>query len=37
VATDLLPSATTDPASLDAGDALGPFRDRFVIPDPDLV
>ncbi len=31
------PSATVDPAALDAADPLGPFRRRFVIPDPDLV
>jgi kynureninase len=31
------PSATTDPAALDAADPLAPFRRRFVIPDPDLI
>ena len=31
------PTATSDPAALDAADPLGPFRRRFVIPDPGLV
>ena len=31
------PSATADPAALDAADPLAPFRRRFIIPDPDLV
>src|SRR3954453_14797404 len=31
------PSADADPAALDAADPLGAFRDRFVIPDPDLI
>jgi kynureninase len=31
------PTATADPAALDAADPLAPFRQRFVIPDPDLV
>ncbi len=29
--------ATADPAALDAADPLAAFRDRFVIPDPDLI
>src|SRR5689334_3785965 len=29
--------AAADPAALDAADPLGSYRDRFVIPDPDLV
>jgi kynureninase len=29
--------ATIDPATLDAGDPLAPFRRRFVIPDPDVI
>ena len=33
----LAPIATADPAALDAADPLAPFRDRFVIPDPDLL
>jgi kynureninase len=37
VALDTDPIATADPAELDAADPLGPFRRRFVIPDPDLV
>jgi kynureninase len=37
VATDVLPTATSDPAALDAADPLASFRDRFVIPDPDVV
>ncbi|HET7031144.1 MAG TPA: kynureninase [Candidatus Limnocylindrales bacterium] len=37
MATDLRPASTSDPAALDAADPLAPFRDRFVIPDPDLV
>ena len=37
MATDLVPTATSDPAELDAADALAAFRDRFVIPDPDVV
>jgi kynureninase len=37
VATDLLPTATSDPAALDAADPLRSFRDRFAIPDPDVV
>ena len=34
---DPAPTATADPAALDAADPLGHFRRRFVIPDPDLV
>ena len=34
---DIPPSATDDPADLDAADPLGSFRRRFVVPDPDLV
>ena len=34
---DVPPPATADPAALDAADPLGPFRRRFVIPDPGLV
>jgi kynureninase len=37
VALDTDPIATADPGELDAADPLGPFRRRFVIPDPDLV
>jgi kynureninase len=37
VATDVLPTATSDPAALDAADPLASFRDRFVIPDPEIV
>ncbi|HET7472530.1 MAG TPA: kynureninase [Candidatus Limnocylindrales bacterium] len=37
MATDLVPTATSDPAELDAADVLAAFRDRFVIPDPDVV
>jgi kynureninase len=37
VTLDLDPTAAADPAALDAADPLGPFRRRFVIPDPDLV
>jgi kynureninase len=37
VALDVDPIATADPAALDAADPLGPFRHRFVIPDPELV
>jgi kynureninase len=37
VATDVPPTATSDPAALDAADPLASFRDRFVIPDPDVV
>jgi kynureninase len=37
VALDLDPIATADPGALDAADPLGPFRRRFVIPDPALV
>jgi kynureninase len=37
VALDTDPIAMADPAELDAADPLGPFRRRFVIPDPDLV
>ena len=33
----MMPSATTDPAALDAADPLASFRDRFVIPDPGIV
>src|SRR5215213_6451596 len=33
----LSPSADANPAELDAGDPLGTFRRRFVIPDPGLV
>ena len=29
--------ASSDPAALDAADPLAAFRDRFVIPDPDLI
>jgi len=29
--------ASTDPAHLDAADPLASYRDRFVIPDPDLI
>ena len=37
MATDVLPTATSDPAALDAADPLARFRDRFVIPDPRIV
>jgi kynureninase len=37
VIPDPAPTATADPAALDAADPLAPFRRRFVIPDPDLV
>ncbi|MEO5941425.1 MAG: kynureninase [Candidatus Limnocylindrales bacterium] len=35
--SDVVPSATADPAALDAADPLAPFRRRFVIPDPALI
>ncbi len=34
---DVPPTATADPAALDAADPLGSFRRRFVIPEQDLV
>jgi kynureninase len=37
VTTDVRPSAASDPLALDAADPLAPFRDRFAIPDPDVV
>jgi kynureninase len=37
VTTEGPPAATSDPAALDAADPLASFRDRFVIPDPDIV
>ncbi len=37
MATDLHPSATSDPAARDAADGLAPYRSRVVIPDPDVV
>jgi kynureninase len=37
VATRLEPSATADPAALDAADPLATFRQRFVVPDPAIV
>ena len=37
MATRLEPSATDDPAALDAADPLGGFRQRFVVPDPAIV
>jgi kynureninase len=36
-ATPIAPMATADPATLDAADPLAGFRDRFVIPDPELL
>ncbi len=35
--TDISPGAATDPAALDAADPLASFRDRFVIPDPEVI
>ena len=32
-----MPTADADPAALDAADPLAAFRDRFVIPDPELL
>ena len=37
VGPDIVPDAAADPAALDAADPLGPFRRRFVVPDPSLV
>ena len=34
---DTVPDAVADPGTLDAADPLGPFRRRFVVPDPALV
>jgi kynureninase len=34
---DPVPTANADPAALDAADPLAAFRDRFVIPDPDVL